>query len=55
MTTNRHVRHLVIGAGFAGLGAAIKLEEAGETADLAAAQPLAEHEHAADDREYGRP
>ncbi len=26
----RHVRHLVIGAGFAGLGAAIKLSEAGE-------------------------
>ena len=31
MTTNGHVRHLVIGAGFAGLGAAIKLDEAGET------------------------
>ena len=31
MTTNGHVRHLVIGAGFAGLGAAIKLDEDGET------------------------
>ncbi|MBA3782193.1 MAG: NAD(P)/FAD-dependent oxidoreductase [Nocardioides sp.] len=29
-TLPRHVRHLVIGAGFAGLGAAIKLNEAGE-------------------------
>ena len=31
MTTNGHVRHLVIGAGFAGLGTAIKLDEDGET------------------------
>ena len=31
MTTNGHVKHLVIGAGFAGLGTAIKLDEDGET------------------------
>jgi cyclohexanone monooxygenase len=31
MTTNGHVQHLVIGAGFAGLGTAIKLDEDGET------------------------
>ncbi len=30
-TVQQHVQHLVIGAGFAGLCAAIKLEEAGET------------------------
>ena len=31
MTTTGHVRHLVIGAGFAGLGTAIRLDEDGET------------------------
>ncbi len=31
MTTTGHVTHLVIGAGFAGLGTAIRLEEDGET------------------------
>jgi cyclohexanone monooxygenase len=31
MSTPTHVRHLVIGAGFAGLGTAIKLQEADET------------------------
>ena len=31
MTTNGHVKHLVVGAGFAGLCAAIRLQEDGET------------------------
>lgn len=30
MSTDQHVEHLVVGAGFGGLGAAIKLEEMGE-------------------------